>query len=209
MIKYENGRPEVPVSKSAMKAELTCIIESLYEAGDLNKEDINLIVKLATEPEELLKENLSDPEKLLIMMLGTVKRMKRDKRGRRVMIKKICYGDRCNAVTNEPVELALGSLDIETGDISSWPGRPDSNLQLCNTCARLVLRFATTAPDEERPTPEEVSPPSETEDRQGQDRSPADSRLEDRRYRRRNEAEEQPGIEHFMAGAEAPGKGGN
>lgn len=135
------------------------------------------------------------------------------------MIKKICYCDRCNAVTNEPVELALGSLDIETGDISSWPERPDSNLQLCNTCARSVLRFATTAPDapnvtedvlpdEDRPTPEEVSPP-ETEDRQGQDCSPAEGRLEYCRYRGRNEAETQPSVEHFMAGAEAPGKGGN
>lgn len=86
------------------------------------------------------------------------------------MIKKICYCDRCNTVTNEPVDLALGSLDIETGDVSSWPERPDSNLQLCDTCARLVLRFATTVlgvqivtdcalPDEERPTTEEVSPP--------------------------------------------------
>lgn len=136
------------------------------------------------------------------------------------MIKKICYCDHCNTVTNEPVDLALGSLDIETGNVSSWPERPDSNLQLCNSCARLVLRFATTAlrvqivtdnmmPDEDRPTPEEVSPPPEAEDRQGQDCSPADSRLEDCRYRGRNEAEEQPGIEHFMAGAEAPGKGEN
>ena len=86
------------------------------------------------------------------------------------MIKQICYCDRCNTVTNEPVDLALGSLDIETGDVSSWPERPDSNLQLCDTCARLVLRFATTVlgvqivtdcalPDEERPTTEEVSPP--------------------------------------------------
>lgn len=81
MIKYENGCLKAPISKATMKAELTCIIELLYEAGDLSKEDINLIVKLATEPEELLKENLSDPEKLLIMMLGTVKRMKRDKKG--------------------------------------------------------------------------------------------------------------------------------
>ncbi len=104
------------------------------------------------------------------------------------MIKKICYCDRCNAVTNEPVELALGSLDIETGDISSWPERPDSNLQLCNICARSVLRFATTAPetqnvtdsvmpDEDQPTAEEVSsPPPETEDRQGQDCSSAEGR---------------------------------
>lgn len=136
------------------------------------------------------------------------------------MIKKICYCDRCNAVTNEPVDLALGSLNIETGDVTTWPERPDS-LQLCSSCARLVLRVATMGPwdqnvtdsvlpDEEQPTTEEVSPPpQETEDRQGQDRSPADSRLECCRYRGRNEAEEQPGIEHLMAGAEAPGKGGN
>ena len=74
MIKYENGRLDVPTSKSTMKAELTCIIEMLYEAGDLSKEDINLIVKLATEPEELLKENPSAPEKLLLMMLAASKR---------------------------------------------------------------------------------------------------------------------------------------
>ncbi len=77
MIKYENRCLAVPTSKSTMKAELTCIIEMLYKAGDLSKEDINLIVKLATEPEELLKENLSAPEKLLIAMLAASKRDKK------------------------------------------------------------------------------------------------------------------------------------
>ena len=87
------------------------------------------------------------------------------------MIKKVCYCDRCKVTTLRPIDLALGSLNIETGDVTTWPERPDS-LQLCSVCARSVLRFATTAsdtpnvtkdvlPDEEQSTPEEVSPPGD------------------------------------------------
>ena len=74
MIKYENRCLAVSGSESQVKAELTSIIKMMYEAGDLSKEDINLTVKLATEPEELLKENPSAPEKLLLIMLAASKR---------------------------------------------------------------------------------------------------------------------------------------